>query len=156
MSQDKAAPSVGEVTRRLADRIKPLVEIKGDVAIVPKDLAFKLEDESAPTEEETRKVQNFRNQLVPALQLAVGELAIDHMAANKEIESITCTAQVLDDEIPVLVRRNYTHAKEPGKKDSEMVTIHGHSTAGYTAKTDSEIKNVRGFLKAYAAQKIDD
>lgn len=160
MSNEKVEQPVivADITRSHADRIKPLLEVKGDVIVAPNDLVTQLAAgvEGAPTAEEITKVHKWRDEIVPGLELAAGEMAIDHMAANKEIVQMQCRASYGDDEIKVLVQRNHSHAAEPGKKDSAVVTTHGRALVGYDVKTNNQINTVRRALKQYAATRILD
>ena len=130
-----ATATINARVRKLADVIKPTLVVKGDVVVAPDDTYAELLGEG------------------DAFRLAAGEASVDAMAKDKDIAATTAKLKVGRDEIMVQTRREYQHRARPADPSSEMVTVHGQTTEGYSSGGGStaESRSIRDSVRSYAA-----
>lgn len=148
-----ATAAINARVRKLADVIKPTLVVKGDVVVAPDDAYAKLLGEGDPTMEQVAAVHEHREITRHAFRLAAGEASVDAMAKDKDIAATTAKLKVGRDEIMVQTRREYQHRARPADPSSEMVTVHGQTTEGYSSGGGStaESRGIRDSVRSYAA-----
>lgn len=149
---ENTTPVVAERVRKLADVIKPQLTVKGDVVIAPDTMYQSLLGEGDPTIEQINAVHEHREITRHAFRLAAGEASVDAMAADKDIAATTAKLKIGRDEVLVQTRREYQHRAKPADPSSEMVTVRGQTTEGYTSGGGStaESRGIRDSVRSYA------
>lgn len=144
--------SINAQTRAMADAIKPLLSIAGSNVERPDDLYAKTLPDNL-TMAVVEQVQEHRQNFLAAAELAVGELAIDAMKADKAVDQVTLNLKVCRDKAGVTVHRNF-ETQAPGA--SEKIMNHGWVTSSYKAKASSQAAHVRAAMKAAGAAAFTD
>jgi hypothetical protein len=140
--------SINAQVRAMADAIKPKLTVAGSNIERPDDLYAQTLPGDDLTMETVEKVQRHRQDFLAATELAAGELVIEAMKADKELEQSSMTLKVGSDKVSVTVHRTF-ETKAPGSDTS--ITNYGWVTSSYKAKASAQAAHVRTALKAAGA-----
>ncbi len=140
--------SINAQVRAMADAIKPKLSITGSSVERPDDLYAQSLAGSDISMEQVEKVQRHRQDFLAAAELAVGELAIEAMKADQELEQTSMSLKIGLDKANVTCHRTF-ETRAPGADTS--ITNYGWVTSGYKAKASSQANHVRAALKAAGA-----
>lgn len=153
MSEFKIKPA----TRSLADRIKAHMGVDDKGSLVDKDTFRKIATEDGRDVDRMIDDDNYRAEFIAASHLAGGEVAKDHMLANKDCNTVSGSFEIgrsvlemsyeRHRRVPNRVRDNETgNFTVDGEKD-----LWGDSTLAfkvYGARgSRGELKHVRDFLQ---------
>lgn len=136
---------VTESSLRMAETLKPLLTVAGDTIAGPDDLFDRTLPEAGLDKETVVKVFRHRDVFVAGANLAAGQLAIETMGKEVELDRLTFETAVVDDKVESTFKRSAQFNAKPGS--DEKINIFGVSTFGYTASGEGELKGVAKSLK---------
>lgn len=144
---------VSEAIKTLAKAIAADLTVNEDGTVkAPDDLFAKHLPEGLDLAT-VKKVHTQRQEFMAASALAVGEVGIEAMKANKNLDQVQLKVNVGKDVATVTTVRRHEQAV-PGSQDT--VVSHGYTTASYKAKGGSVLKTVRDHLKTVGAASLCD
>lgn len=144
MSQDI---TVNQETIDAAASIKTHLKAEGGTVIVP-EAAVHAYLEGKGTEGDIIKGQKLQQGLQNALDLAVGETMIEHMAKNADVRQMAAQAKIGTQKYDITVRHTHNISAGVGKG---RTNVHGHLSSSITIPGQAEKQRIAKTLQSKAA-----
>lgn len=140
-----------ESIRTIADVIKPQLAVEGGKVQIPQE-AFEQSLPEGMSIQTVKAVQTHVQNYSRGLDVAIGEVAIQHMAQNPEVDTIYAKTKLGTDTYSAAVdrSRNLPAGVGAGRKD-----VWGHMTSGLQSAGGSNKKAVVGFLQQMGANMLN-
>lgn len=144
MSQDI---TVNQETVDAAASIKTHLKSEGGTVVIP-EAAVQAYLDGKGTEAEIIKGQKLQQGLQNALDLAVGEVMIEHMAANPDIRQMSGQAKIGTQKYDITLRHTHNISAGVGKG---RTNVHGHLSTSVTIPGQAEKQRIAKTLQSKAA-----
>lgn len=149
--QAQAQIQIPAPVRGFADAIKPQLRVEGGKIPIPAE-AFEQSLPEGINIQTIKTVQNHLQNFSRGLDVAIGEVAIEHMAQNPEVDTVYAKIKLGTDTYSAAVdrTRNLPAGVGAGRKD-----VYGHMTSGIQSAGGSTKKAVVGFLQNMGASMLN-
>lgn len=145
MSQDI---TVNQETVDAAAAIKAQLKAEGGTVPIPEGVLQTYLETKGGTEAEIVKGQKLQSGFQNALDLAVGEVMIEHMAKNTDIRQMSAQAKVGSQKYDITVRHTHNISAGVGKG---RTNVHGHISTSITIPGQAEKQRIAKTLQSKAA-----
>lgn len=144
--------------RELADKFKAATQIEKDGAATVTGDVFHDTLGEGLTKEIVEAVYDHRDNCNKAGQLAAGELFVDAMAKNSDLDRGTVSYGLGGkDVLNVTVDRSRTYPGAPGSGDSEKITKYGVVSATLdivSTHNTGDVKKIRNLVAQYGLEQL--
>lgn len=149
-NETKITPNQGIVD--LAEKLAGHVSVDDQNKIVVADGALeRVLDGTDVTVDTLRTVQALEANYVNALTLAIGKVGVDHMAANKEVESVSGSTTIGRNKLEFDMSRRTEVSG--GVRDGVALPrkeLYGNVNVSHTISGGSSLKNTRKYIQELA------
>ena len=137
--------------RAKADALKAILSIEGSKLVIPEG-AFESTLEEGRTVADVKKVQSEIALFARSMDVAGGELIIEHMATNPDVATIFGSTKVGKDTYNMSVdrTRNLPAGIGAGRKE-----VYGHVSSGINAHGGATKKVVVSMMQQYGASMLN-
>lgn len=140
-----------EAVRSLADTLKPQLAVEGGKVQIPQE-AFEQSLPEGINLQTVKTVQNHVQNFARGLDVAIGEVSIEYMAANPGTDTVYAKTKLGNDTYSAAVdlTRNLPAGVGAGRKD-----VFGHITSGLQSAGGSTKKAVVSHLQQMGAAMLN-